>query len=152
MMNVVILDSKPIDINLLNLFEDEHHFEFPEEYRNFLMRHNGGYPNPNIFRMMIRGEKNEGMIHRFLRISHSEIDGIYHYINIYKKRIPDDFLPIAYDPGGNLILIGILGNRRGKIYFWDHENESESPIYDNVHLISNSFDIFINSFKEVGNE
>ncbi len=148
-MDAVILDSKPLDITLLNTFESEYHLKLPGGYRNFLIKYNGGYPEKNIFTIIINGKKNDGMIHRFLGITHSELDGMYHYINIYKNRIPKDLFPIAYDPAGNLIVIGIFGRRFGKIYFWDHEDEREEPSYRNVHFISNDFSVFINSLRKL---
>jgi hypothetical protein len=38
----------------------------------------------------------------------------------YLDRLPEDFLPIGTDPGGNLLLLGAAG-RQG-VYAWDHEH------------------------------
>lgn len=56
-------------------------------------------------------------------------------------------IPIADDPGGNLFVINVdKTGDFGKIYFWDHNNESDGepqPYYGNVHFIANSFCEFI---------
>jgi hypothetical protein len=62
--------------------------------------------------------------------------------------VPAGFLPLAVDPGGNLICLVISGTNTGKVYFWDHEEEVEEgqqPGYSNVYLIANSFNEFLNS-------
>lgn len=77
---------------------------------------------------------------------------LYKYeIYILAKRIPDNFLPIGDDFGGNIICISIRGNNFGKIYFWDHEEdtyEGEYPSYENVHLVADSFDGFVNLLQD----
>ena len=32
-------------------------------------------------------------------------------------------LPIAVDPGGNLVLLAIEGEDTGKVFFWNHEGK-----------------------------
>jgi len=45
----------------------------------------------------------------------------------YRGRVPDDYLPIADDPAGNLFCVTLRGDDKGAIYFWDHEHEREDP-------------------------
>ena len=68
-------------------------------------------------------------------------------------RMPEELVPIAHDPGGNQICIAVAGPKTGAVYFWDHEEEAdddETPGYDNVYLIANSFNEFLNSLTEKG--
>ena len=49
-------------------------------------------------------------------------------------RLPNDLLPVAQDPGGNLICLGIRGPRTGHVLFWDHNGalfgrDAERSIY-----------------------
>nr|WP_052478942.1 SMI1/KNR4 family protein [Kibdelosporangium sp. MJ126-NF4]CEL21420.1 hypothetical protein [Kibdelosporangium sp. MJ126-NF4]CTQ96013.1 hypothetical protein [Kibdelosporangium sp. MJ126-NF4] len=39
----------------------------------------------------------------------------------YVGRVPDETIPIARDPGGNLVLLGVEGMVVGQVFFWDHE-------------------------------
>lgn len=65
-------------------------------------------------------------------------------IKIYEDRLPIGFVPIGCDPGGNVICIGTDEEFTGRIYFWDHEEESEDPDdMSNVHLIADSFSEFL---------
>ena len=68
----------------------------------------------------------------------------------YKGRMPFNLLPIANDPGGNVICLAIYGEDEGKVYFWDHEEEDVvdegiEPSRDNLYLVAHSFEEFINS-------
>ena len=54
------------------------------------------------------------------------------------------------DPFGNAICLGIAGEYRGRIYFWDHEMEPDPGEWDgavetagNVQLLANSFGEFV---------
>ena len=76
---------------------------------------------------------------------------MYHlptWIRRYRKRIPVEMIPVATDPGGNIITLGITSNLRGKVYLWDHEeevDEGEVPDYRNIYFVADSFQEFLNS-------
>lgn len=40
----------------------------------------------------------------------------------YRDRIPDSFLPLGNDLGGNIICVGIIFPHIDTIYFWDHHD------------------------------
>jgi hypothetical protein len=68
----------------------------------------------------------------------------------YDERIPSDLIPIAYDAFDNNICIGWTGERKGKVYFWDHEDEIDENgclRYDDciVFLVANSLQEFLDS-------
>jgi len=67
----------------------------------------------------------------------------------YIHRIPKNHIPIAELPGGDQLCmdVNINSSEYGKIYSWDHENESNGE-YENVYLVANSFSDFINSFQK----
>ena len=122
----------------------------PEEYRVFLLRHNGGCPESDIFPLTIQGNQVDGVIQRFLSIGTETEESIWRYLEIYNSRIPRDLIPIAYDPGGNLILLGISSHMAGHIFFWDHESEAEvgeEPSFSNVYFTSEGFSSFMQSLK-----
>ena len=127
----------------------------PEKYREFLLRHNGGCPETDVFPLTIQGVQVDGVIQRFLSIGTETEESIWRYLEIYNDRIPRDLIPIAYDPGGNLILLGISGQTAGHIYFWDHESEAEEgeePSYSNVYFTSDSFSSFMQNLRTFTDE
>jgi hypothetical protein len=78
-------------------------------------------------------------------------------ITLYKGRMPDTIIPIGDEGGGNQICLGIKGDERGKVYYWDHENTWSELRYrehfgkpmppefkfQNVYLVAESFEDFI---------
>ncbi len=123
-------------------------FTLPVAYRVFLLRNNGGRPQPNAFPIDNNPADTHGLVQAFLCIKEGDIYNLGTYVRRYRDRVPSGLLPIAVDPGGNLICLATSGVRAGKVYFWDHEeeaNEGETPGYNNTYLIANSFDEFLNS-------
>jgi hypothetical protein len=49
-----------------------------------------------------------------------EWDPLAQLADVYLDRLPEGFLPIGTDPGGNLLLLG--PPKRAGIYAWDHEH------------------------------
>lgn len=67
-----------------------------------------------------------------------------------RPRIPKDTIEIGYDPYGNEFLLGIVGENRGKVFYWDQngekpEDDISEPGYFNVGFIANSFREFIDN-------
>lgn len=151
---MVVFLGTEAKIDLANIREIEGliGFELPTEYAAHLLRYNGGQCTPNMFIFQENGRETKSSVDWFLAIYDGEYDNLKNYIQIYKledKRLPDHILPIAHDPGGNLICISCNGDDKGYIYFWNHEEEidysmSDNSDYSNLYLISNSFESFIN--------
>lgn len=144
-MTAAILDFKgPItDESLVSSFERVIGFHLPNDYIEFLKSYNGGYPEPDAF--YFSNCKDGSSVDRFLSLGCEKHHDLLRYFNTYKDRIPAGFLPIAHDPGGNLILIR-LNDDFPQIFFWDHEaevDEGEVPSTKNMYIISNSLSEFL---------
>ncbi len=149
-MDTLIRDSSgTTDLSEIERVEQLAGARLPSEYRNFLLRHNGGYPDPDGF--LFKDLSDGSSVDRFLSIGSGEHSNLEKYLITYQGRFPVDFLPIAHDPGGNLVLIGTSGGHSGKIYFWDHEYEADGsePDMSNMHLVAQSFSEFLNGLFEV---
>ncbi|WP_138480587.1 SMI1/KNR4 family protein [Dyadobacter bucti] len=125
--------------------------KFPTEYREHILRNNGGKCHPNRFTFSENAAKSDSIVDWFLAIYDGEYDSLRTYSNIYKiqeQRLPFHILPIAHDPGGNLICISCGTRDYGYVYFWDHEKEVDNKIfadnnYFNLYLIAkNLLDFF----------
>ncbi|MCA1612880.1 MAG: SMI1/KNR4 family protein [Acidobacteria bacterium] len=138
----------PVAVADLNAAERRSGRSLPPEYRQFLLTHNGGRPRqPCDFSMSdSRGVSQTGTVDRFLGVNTPEFFNLEHYLKIYAERVPPNLLPVAYDPGGNLLCLSAAGEDEGAVYFWDHEFESEEgtpPTRDNLYLVAPSFDQFL---------
>lgn len=119
----------------------------PADYRQFLIRTNGGRPEPSAFSFDQYGQLQESLVDWFFTLDSSEKDyQIPKEFEVYTGRIPARLLPIACDPFGNLVLLDLGAKSASAIYFWDHENENMEgdPWWDNIFFIAPSFTKFIN--------
>ena len=126
----------------------------PAGYREFLLKHNGGRPDPSEFTMAApsEGSTQIGSVKSFLSINGPEETLDLDYVfNTFHQRIPARLFPVARDPGGNLICIAIEEPDAGKVYFWDHEREAEEtepPTEANLYFVADSFDAFLDKLGE----
>jgi len=141
----------PIGENDIDELEQKLGVTLPPDYRAFLLRTNGGRPVPeDAF-----GDEDTGsMMNMFYAVKHERISfTIAQEKRAFRSRIPEDLLPIGDDAGGSQICIGIGPDNYGKVYFWrmyDEEDldEGEKPDYRNVHLVSETFSEFLDTFRE----
>lgn len=118
----------------LSKIEGQYQITFPESYRNFLYRYNGGYTPRTKFKV----KKISSNVKGFYGLGKVKLS-----VNqeMLEKWIPQKLFPIACDSFGNLILLCIAGARYGNVYFCDHE-KGMSPA-----LITDSFSSFLRACK-----
>jgi hypothetical protein len=140
--------NEPLDGATISRLEDSLRITLPPSYRKFLMEHNGGRPVPADFKF--KGRTQGSTVDRFLGVHDKPYNNLLRYVETYRGRVPPNLLPIARDPGDNLVCISVGGPDAGGVYFWDHDWESDegTPDYSNVILITDSFDEFIEGLYE----
>ena len=117
-------------------FEKEHKISFPEIYKKFLMKYNGGDTPRCSFKM-------NGVS--------SDISGFYGLRNVHESSelstlinldfyLENGVVPIGSDSLGNGIVIGVRKEKCGKIYFYDHETGRFKHLADD-------FMVFIEKIK-----
>lgn len=129
----------------------------PASYRRFLLSSNGGRPEPDGIDIDWSPDQTQcghwrtSLVSRFLAIHDGEKASLIEYnLETFKGRIPADAIAIAYDAGGNLILLGVGEHNNGKVFFWvkDHEvEEGETPGYDNVGFLADSLSEFLDKLR-----
>lgn len=124
--------------------------EIPEEYRQFLLKYNGGRPKPDVFPIHNNPVGDKGIMSNFFSVNESDYDSLQKIWKIFKDRIPSGYLPIAHDVGGNLLCMKLSGDDNGSIYFWDHEMELE---YENpndipMYFVASSLNELLNRLTE----
>jgi cell wall assembly regulator SMI1 len=148
MKQIEVDDTKPpIAEGDIDALEKRLGVTFPGQYRRWLLKHNGGRPYPDRFRFKNKtGPYTSSVVAWFFAIHDGEYENLESNFETFKvldRRLPENLVPIARDPGGNLVCISVAGADQGKVYFWDHEEESATPDYGNCHLLANTFDEFI---------
>ncbi len=109
-------------------------FSLPKEYLDFISS-----------RGIVRFFENNHISKDYVSIEYlyffgDEAGSIEKVILDYGDRIPKNFLPIANCAGGNMILI----DKKGGVYFWDHEQEKDGDPIAACDFISTDFSKFIN--------
>lgn len=117
----------------------------PDDYRAFLIEHNGGQPEPSLF--TISEEEGSDVVQEFLGLHDGprflQLDNTW---ADHREWMPETLLPIALDPGGNMVCLGVSGEERGAVYFWDHElapGEGGIETFENSTPIAASFAAFV---------
>jgi SMI1-KNR4 cell-wall len=128
--------QKPTEEKILSV-EKSLGLRIPKEYREALLKYGIISVGENI-----HSNYSYVGIACFLNLAKDE-NSIEHACNLYRDRIPSEFLPVADAVGGNLILIQIPTQH---IYFWDHELEEDKEFeagYEALTKLNESFDDFL---------
>jgi hypothetical protein len=136
----------PVTEDRLAAFERRLDIAFPEQYRAFLLRQNGGSPQPNEF--FIPGAGRGALVDVLHGIGTELVPGdLEHELDggDRDEDIPIGFIPIGHDPGGNTSLLGVATEQTGKVYYWDVERFFESSEGENIYLVGENFDLFLES-------
>jgi hypothetical protein len=143
----------PVDQKVIKSVSTKLGLPFPRLYIQFLLAHNGGMVEPLYSRCFpIEGCKRDthGLIHVFFEVGSGDAVDLAAKYKVFRRRIPAGLLPIASDPGGNLICLACKGERKGQVFFWDrafeaNTDEGEKVGWDNVFFIAASLEEFFRS-------
>lgn len=115
-------------------FEKKHNIILPEQYRNFMLKYNGGYTPDTTFKVKPRRKEDVSGFYGL------DIGDEYDFEKLFwlKYQIQDGYFPIADDCFGNEYFIGIKKSNYGKIYFYDHEEQK-------TELVRSDFKSFVES-------
>jgi cell wall assembly regulator SMI1 len=137
----IVASKPPATAAAIARLENALKSKLPAAYREFLQRHNGGQPQPATFVPADRDKPTE-VINSFLALGGDpDVDDLATFLKLYKKRLPQNCLPVAYDAFGNLICLGLADEDCGRVYFLNHER-------GNKRLIAESWDAFMESFQK----
>lgn len=136
--------AEPTNEVAVAAFEASRGIRLPADYRESLLATNGGKPEPCAFQLMLRsGPYTDSIVHWFLSLGDTAGPSLESFADLMAGRMPPELLPVAPDPGGNFVCLGVAGDARGKVYFWDHEREHYPTDWSNVDLVADSFDAFL---------
>jgi hypothetical protein len=147
-----------LQIDEMECFENLVNKTFPDTYRDFLIKFNGGAPcKPSI---PFDGSKlgiNGDTINYFYGFGGFSENIDKSFLNL-KHDLPELMVPIANTPSGNHFILSLRDDcSYGKIYYCDHEFEfNEDEVFDeesNVYpecliKVADSFDILIENMSE----
>jgi hypothetical protein len=139
--------SRPVTAEVIRELQSETGVTLPEGYRAFLLKHNGGTPNPDGFTS--KDKKLSSFVTRLAPMSDEDeynLQGEIERITEYRY-IPSDMIPIGIDPVKNRIVLVVSGPDTGKVFYWAWDEEPETPTCSRkyMRLLADSFDEFLAS-------
>ena len=142
-----------IEEKLIIDFEKKFEINLPKDYKEFMIENNGGESDNDLFFDFydnVTQKNNSSVIRSFFRIYEIKNNKIV-YDDLEKickimweeGTLDKKMLPIADDPGGNVICISLFSEDYGTVYFANHEYEDSDTGYLFVSKIANSFSEFV---------
>lgn len=131
--------------------------DLPDDYRAFLLEHNGGTAVPALFDVVtVEGDETTTVVDRFYSVGAGAGTpwDLATNISFYweNERIPEWVVPIAADIAGNLVCLSVSDDDYGQVFFWDHETELEYELDENQAPLAESFSAFLEMLYDEGAE
>ncbi|PGA65633.1 SMI1/KNR4 family protein [Bacillus pseudomycoides] len=141
-MEIEVIHEK-LSLEELEAFEEKHQLRLPKYYREFLLKYNGGYPKASMYK--ISDDAGESVLNIFYGIG-SMYDNLDKIIDFFDDLLDMGFIPIADDPGGNQICLGINEEYCEKIFHWAHDEEHDG--IKNMYFLANNINEFLDYLYE----
>ncbi|MGR8930379.1 MAG: SMI1/KNR4 family protein [Gammaproteobacteria bacterium] len=140
----------------LQAFETQIGKTLPEDYRDFLLKYNGGYPVPNYwcFKAIwqdIFAHFNEQLeVISFYSLDQEHDDYIRNRMEGIVDRIPENALPIG-DSSSPVFLLMLDGPKRGQVLVWlpDTWGDHDQTNPDHLGFAAASFTEFLDNLYHV---
>ena len=133
-------------------FESQLGIRLPEEYRNYLLKHNGALPRKLDYWMP--GEKNwiESVHEMYALLSTDHPRSIRQFLT-EDYGVPSGWLPIANSGYGDFTVISMLEEDFGAIYYLFHEVHGYDPTERTrgVYKLASSFTEWIHGLEDLSN-
>ena len=139
-LNLSNVRVPPSELEVSNL-ENKLDARLPVSYLGFLREGNGGSPELDTFEMP-SGE--EWSVNDFFFVGPDDASTesvIWNYLNRWDG-IPDHFLPIGRDGGGNLFLLNVSPKYKDEVWIWLHDEPNNQ-----LRQLCGHFDDFIDGLK-----
>jgi len=136
----------------IQAFEAKYRLSLPRDYQSFLKDSNGGYPVDEWsfgFYERAFNAYTGSLIQEFCTL-YPEDNPEYNNLGqryaefVESGQVPPSLIPIAFDPGGNFIMLCVSDKDYGKVCFANHELEDTETRYMVMSPIADSFTEFIN--------
>jgi cell wall assembly regulator SMI1 len=111
--------------------------KLPQDYRSFLLAHNGGMPTPNAFHIDER--QGESTLAILFGIAPGDPYDLWSNAVDALEDMDRTLVPIGADPGGNKVVLSLSPDSYGQIFFRDHEE----PVQRGLWRMAASFSEFM---------
>ncbi|GIO24385.1 SMI1/KNR4 family protein [Oceanobacillus sp. J11TS1] len=129
MLRIFKFNNEDVEKNIKE-FKEANKVTLPQQYEEFLKKYNGGNTPKTNFK--INGVSSD--IRAFFGFGNASKDYNFLFLkenDFLKNHLDKQFLPIATDSFGNIIVIGIGKENNGEIHFFDCEKSLYKHLRDN---------------------
>lgn len=139
--------GNPVTEEHLANLERELGARLPMQYRQFLLKFNGGRPSPDV--VDIEGlEGGETDVQVFFGIGRPiESSNLIWNKKWTSDRIPGRMLPVACDSGGSLFCLSLAGADFGKVIYVDLQFVGEPTQKVTFYMVAENFDAFLGKIR-----
>lgn len=117
--------DEPVEVDYVIRIGNDVGFKFPKDYVNCLAINNGANVEPELFEV----DNKEKVFGTLLSFNDDNDEFIVSVFKSYKKSLPKELIPFAFDPAGNLICFDYKDDENNPIVvFWEHENAGEKEM------------------------
>jgi hypothetical protein len=99
----------------------------PDSYKKFMYLYNGGVFNESALFSVPWGPI---IVSTFFPLFTEGRGSVTSQLKYFVEEYGPGYIPIADDPGGNYYLLGCGAENAEKVYFWNHEDETLTQIFD----------------------
>ncbi len=132
----------------LSNFEREIDATLPIEYRQFLLKFNGGSPSPDIVDIEGMPESPTDVQEFFGVDASDESSDLRWNKEEFSDRIPAQMLPIACDSGGSLFCLSLAGGDSGKVIYVDLQFVGGPKQQVTFYEVAENFNAFLDKIRE----
>lgn len=131
------LNYKGISKDIIECVEHRLQIILPDDYKQIVLKYDGGYPNPNHFKV---GGKIE-IFNNLISLDENEDNNIYEILEDLQDRLGDQLIPFAEDGFGNLLCFDYSDEK--SVVFWNHEKNYDD--FKEATFVCSSFSSLIES-------
>lgn len=159
MRDLKLTDSEPpVTAADLDRFERQHDLVIPAAYRAFLLKHNGGYPSPENFRVEMPPRPHtrrshtdwfETAVEFFLSLDAESVSIRVQWPYVTEGRLQGGMFPIAYC-GGDLVCLSTREDTRDQVFYWfsDEEYDAQADGDRNLYVVAPTFEDFLDQLHD----
>ena len=93
------LNYKGISMDIIESVEHSWQITLPDDYKQVALKYDGGYPNPNHFKVDGKLE----IFNNLISLDENEYNNIYEILEDLQTCIADQLIPFAEDGFGNVL-------------------------------------------------
>jgi cell wall assembly regulator SMI1 len=134
---------EPVTEEKILALEERLKARLPPDYREFLLAHNGGSVEPDVF--FISPAQGESSLTILFGITSTKAYDLWDNALDAYEDMDRTILPIGEDPGGNQVYLSLHPETYGQVLFRDHE----TPAPDCLFPVATSFTAFLQGLHEL---